>query len=121
MVIFDGYNDNQRRQQCHSADRDDCIHRPSTRDSQRSPSSGNNKPLSSKSSYPHPVENIFTKLLKHSGILGAKALFNLKPGNGVAKAKVKVHLRGISRDDRLEQIHADERIDSVTPSNTRCR
>ena len=62
----------------------------STRDSQRSPSSGNNKPLSSKSSNPHPVENIFTKLLKHSGILEAKA----KPGHGVAKVKVKVHLRG---------------------------
>ena len=55
------------------------------------------------------MENIFTKLLKHSGILGAKALFNLKPGHGVAKAKVKVHLSGNSRYDRLEQIHADER------------
>ena len=49
------------------------------------------------------MENIFTKLLKYSGILGAKALFNLKPGHGVAKAKVKVHLRGNSSDDRLEQ------------------
>ena len=49
------------------------------------------------------MENIFTKLLKHSGILGAKALFNLKQGYGVAKAKVKVHLRGNSRDDCLEQ------------------
>ena len=27
VVIFDGYNDNRRRQQCHSADRDDCINR----------------------------------------------------------------------------------------------
>ena len=24
---FDGYNDDQRRQQCHSDDRDDCINR----------------------------------------------------------------------------------------------
>ena len=74
-----------------------CRSDVSTRDSQRSPSSGNNKPLSSKTSNPHPVENIFTKL------------FNLKSGHGVAKAKVKVHLRGNSRDDRLEQIRADER------------
>ena len=49
------------------------------------------------------MENIY---LQNCGILGAKALFNLKPGHCVAKAKVKVHLRGNSRDDRLEQIHA---------------